>query len=354
MPTYTGINIKDLDTSTPTEGATPPSEVNDSIREIKSVYKKQNAVASKTADYTLTNADSVIYVSASGGNITLTLPQQSSVSSSTFIKEYIIIRTDTSSNTLTIDPYSTETVNGASTYIVPVLLSSTYPSVILLVGNGGTDWKGIISKEVAATVPLNSMQVFTSSGTWTKPSGRTKIRVQLVGGGGSGGGGNGRPAAGGGAGGYSEEIIDVSAVSSVSVTVGAGGAQVTSVETDGNNGGSSSFGAYLSATGGGGGLWNSGGAAGTSKGGSGGAGSGGDINITGGSGTSHSSQGTINVGGNGGASYFGGGGRAGSKDFAALPGQAYGSGGGGGGCGGTAAARYGEAGKAGIVIVYEY
>jgi len=34
---------------------------------------------------------------------------------------------------------------------------------------------------------LQSVQVFTSSGTWTKPSGIAKIVVRLVGGGGGGG-----------------------------------------------------------------------------------------------------------------------------------------------------------------------
>ena len=37
---------------------------------------------------------------------------------------------------------------------------------------------------------LTSQQVFTSSGTWTKPSGITKIKVYICGGGGGGGSGN--------------------------------------------------------------------------------------------------------------------------------------------------------------------
>jgi hypothetical protein len=83
-----------------------------------------------------------------------------------------------------------------------------------------------------------TQQIFTSSGTWTRPSGCKKIFVQLV-----GGGGNGNSDFGS-SGGYSQELIDVTSTSSVSVTVGAGGTG------NGGNGGTTSFGSFLSATGG--------------------------------------------------------------------------------------------------------
>ena len=62
---------------------------------------------------------------------------------------------------------------------------------------------------------LTSMSVFTSGGTWSRPSGVRYAHVQVIGGGG-GGGGHGE---GGGAGGYSEEIINVEGLSTVSVSV---------------------------------------------------------------------------------------------------------------------------------------
>ena len=91
---------------------------------------------------------------------------------------------------------------------------------------------------------LVSQQVFTSSGTWTKPAGVSKVKVYVTGAGGGGGYFQGADDFGGsgGAGGTSIKIIDVSAVSSVSVTVGGGGAGGVSGTPDASAGNSSSFG----------------------------------------------------------------------------------------------------------------
>lgn len=98
-----------------------------------------------------------------------------------------------------------------------------------------------------------SVQVFTASGTWTRPAGITKIVVEVVGGGGGGSGeGASTTGSGGAGGGYSRKIIDVSAIPSVSVTIGGGGAG--GATAGGSTGGTSSFGAHCSATGGGGGA----------------------------------------------------------------------------------------------------
>lgn len=152
---------------------------------------------------------------------------------------------------------------------------------------------------------LLSMQVFESSGTWTKPAGVTRIEVIVTAGGGGGGSHNADDAqGGGGAGGTAIKIIDVTEVSSVEVTVGAGGtASCGDVSNGGSAGGASSFGSYCSATGGAPpATW--------AVGGHGGTGTNGDINLHGSDGETGSIDGYGNDegGGTGGASYWGGGG----------------------------------------------
>lgn len=106
-------------------------------------------------------------------------------------------------------------------------------------------------------------QVFTASGTWTRPSKGTLALIEVWGGGGSGakynhtGSGTSSTDAGGGGGGggaYSRALIRLADLSAaVSVTVGAGGAAQTVVQNTGNTGGNSGFGSYVQAFGGAGG-----------------------------------------------------------------------------------------------------
>lgn len=143
------------------------------------------------------------------------------------------------------------------------------------------------------TFPNASLLNVSTSGTytWTKPDGCRYVRVLVVGAGG-GGCGHGE---GGGAGGFAEKWIDVTSVSSVTVTVGGRGGG-TGYHSGAGNGGTSSFGSYCSASGGQGANRNW-----SHSGGHGGVGHGGDINLYGGGGTGHD-----NRGGMGGQSYFGG------------------------------------------------
>ena len=199
---------------------------------------------------------------------------------------------------------------------------------------------------------LASVQVFTSNGTWNRPSGITKVKVIVTGGGGGGGGGGAtwNHGAGGDAGGTAIEFIDVSSTASVTVTVGNAGPGAN-WNPDATNGGTSSFGSFCSATGGRGGKQ-----AATSPYTSHntGVGSGGDINLTGqsGDGGHDGGTGTHSSGGTGGSSFWGGGGcgLANSNN----PSGAKEDGKHGGGGGGTANTHTSGDGGAGIVVVEEY
>lgn len=188
---------------------------------------------------------------------------------------------------------------------------------------------------------FTSMQVFTSSGTFTVPAGVTRALVEVLG----GGGGGGRTASedgsdfgtGGGGGGYARKVVTgLSAGGTVTVTVGTGGAKAGSGGTAGTDGGASSFGAHVSASGG------AGGSASADALVDGGVGSNGDINLQGGFGESHS---VMNMS-SGGSTQFGIGG---IMKTSPLKKSAVGYGSGGYGANYTTTA---ENGRPGIVIVY--
>jgi hypothetical protein len=195
---------------------------------------------------------------------------------------------------------------------------------------------------MVGTGGLRSQQVFTTAGThtngWVKPSGITTIKVYCTG---AGGGAMSNAQANklsGAAGGTAIKIIDVTSISSVTVTVGAGSTG-TLYNNDAARGGSSSFGSHCSATGGlGGYTWN---------GADGGLGSGGDINLRG--------QGGMIMGNvddqacSGGSSFWGGGGR-GREDGGDL---VFEEGAHGGGAGASDQETTNDGGT-GIIVVEEY
>lgn len=210
----------------------------------------------------------------------------------------------------------------------------------------GTAW---VSSAPAAG-GFSTMAVFTSSGTFTIPSGKTMIKITAVGGGGSGGSNSNtsqRGCGGGGGGGLAVKYLTVTPGQNLTYTVGAGGtAPSAGTNADGNTGGTTTVvynGVNVAvATGG------LGGGSSNAPGGSGGIGTTGDLLLAGNGGEACSTDsGGGSQGGLGGGSPLGGG-AAGSSYGQPSPinGRNYGGGGTGGFLGSTVGA-----GGNGVVIV---
>lgn len=174
---------------------------------------------------------------------------------------------------------------------------------------------------------IAGISTFTSSGTWTKSSRESalgvtikKVIVEVQGGGGNGRQDNGSSGGrrGGGGGGYARKVLDVSSVTSATITVG--GINGTSIWSDGVH-------TNVQATGGTSGT--------ASVTGVGGSGSGGDLNLVGGDGAV-----ALNGGGN---AYFG---TTGNYNVGGTA-KGYGTG------GGPSDTVSGQNGTSGVVVITE-
>ena len=226
-------------------------------------------------------------------------------------------------------------ISGSSSYIVPS--QSGQGGKFMTTDGSNPSWSALTTRS-----GIRSMSVFTGNGTWSRPDECKNIMVTCVG---AGGGGSGYTESGG-AGGMSQRQVDVTNVSSVSVTVGNPGGG-TNYSGCGGNGNTSSFGGYCSASGGVGANCSQ-----QHAGGYGGNGSGGSLNVHGGGGNghgSHHSYGNYSSG----VSYYGGGQPAGHNQVNWSHRHelhaAWGSGG-----NGSRHSNRGARGREGIVVVHEY
>jgi len=321
-------NNTDIDSIALGEGIMAPSDVNNAIRELMAHLKD-------FADGThAVNAIGVDNLNFDGNTIS---------------------STDTNGN-IVLDPNGTGIVS---------VVSGLTPTGALTPTGGITN--------------LIRTQVFTASGTYTPATNATKAIVHVVGAGGGGGGtegtvsGEAAAAGGGGAGGVIvSDVIDVSGGSYTStITVGAAG--VGANNTDGTDGGNTSYAdgtITLTAGGGSGGSkQNSTNIHSNSSGGTGGgvaAATGhtpilGTRGINGGTGLTFADADISNmvISGDGGSIHpYGGGGASRKKTTSGTSNGANGQGFGGGGSGSISHSnnndKAGGDGTAGVVIVFEY
>ena len=217
--------------------------------------------------------------------------------------------------------------------------------------NGTVDFAGATVNNLPSG-GFDSVQVFTSSGTWTRPSGITKVIVHVIGAGGSGGGGRSSynyTGTGGGAGGSAIKFINVSSISTATVTIGAlaAGAAIDASGTDGGDSTWADGTNTVTGNGGDGGLYG-----GDTYSEPGGTASGGNINSQGGFGSAGPAPNTDGHGGGpGGICCHGFGGSGGGMVRGNYDNDAkgYGHGGAGGAKNCT-----GGASVPGLIVVWEY
>ena len=301
------------------------------IDALKAMGVPLNDTVAKTGAYTVIAADRGVTLLCSG-TFTVSL-----TAAATLGDGFTFAVVNTGSGTITIDPNSTEQIDGQTTKTISAgssAIVTTNGTAFYSVGGGGNG-------------ALIGYQIFTANGTYTKGTNNPSfVIVEVVGGGGAG---QGYPSsstgsiagAGGGGGGYARKIILASSLgASVTVTVGTGGIGGTGAGPAGNT---SSFGAFCSATGGGSSVITG------VYGPQGGIGVNGDINIVGGGG------GTGGIGPSmGGSTFYSGNTRSSVNGGGNGTSGILGAGGSGASLTSTGANRIGGNGGTGVVIVWEY
>jgi hypothetical protein len=290
----------------------------------------------------VTDRNKVILVDATAGAITVNLLAAATAASGFTIT---IKKTDSSTNAVTIDGNSGETIDGSATYVL-----STQNNAVVLTTNG-SNW--FTTAAPAPQVSPKGQQLITSgAGNFTTPSttiSTTRFKFTLTGGGGAGGGSSNGAGSGGGAGTTAiYYATGLSASQSCAYSIGAGGAGGSGNGADGTASTLTVGATTITAPPGTGGDSATNGAGafiGSSAGEGGGAATNATMSIEGGGGFCGAYQGNAGFGGPGGASYWGGGARAGITNDG-EDGKAWGSGGGGGHTTGT-----GGDGKSGVLLV---
>ncbi|WP_312930106.1 glycine-rich domain-containing protein [Stutzerimonas nitrititolerans] len=298
------------------------------------------AVLTFSEGVVLPNEPGLFLLDASGGPRTFYMPPSGGEVGAPDGVEVVVRRTDTSANALILAVSGDDrvmldtTANAAGQSSTELLFAGDY---LRLRSDGAGKWWCVGQAQLPASI-ASGLEVWRFPGvfTWQVPpvlrSGRIKPLGRITGGGGAGSRVNDGAGGGGGAGGTDEDILDLTGVSELVITIGAGGARQPS-GVSGMTGGTSSIGNLLSATGGYG-------ATGAGQGVEGGIGVAGKLKVRGAPGESATSGVAVPGAGNGGSSFYAGGGR-GVRQSAATEGQNGTLGAGGGGAAGAANAGNG-------------
>jgi hypothetical protein len=314
------------------------------VKQHEDAYSVSGTILTLTS--ALVSADKLEVIGINDVGTTIT-PAQNSVTADTIADGVITNAKIDASAAIALSKLATDPSDASN------LASGTVPTARLGSGtaSSSTILYGDSSWAAAPSSGFNSVQVFTSSGTWTKPgTGITKVIVEVQGAGGGGASDTTVNYAHTGAGGgYAKKFLDVSSISTSTITVGAGGAGIVNAGTP-NDGGNSIWADgtnTITGNGGGGGSPNS--SASSNKSEAGGTATGGDINLAGGPSSSNytdvacfgmSQLGIPGIGYTGGL----------TPTLALKNATGYGAGGGGSGTSGVSSGS----GSGGIVIVWEY
>lgn len=220
-------------------GTTDP--VSDSTNWQDITTRAKIVYAARTSNTILAASDHGNYIDCTTASFTQTF-----TAAATLAAGWWCILGNSSSTTLTLDPNASELIDGLTTYPM-------YAGEVRLIQCTGTAFNSVILK--------GFYQQFTSTTTFTKPPGYKAFGVRAWGGGMSGQRTNsaGTASKGGAGGGYAEFFVAANLVgASHTITIGAGGAAVTTV-ADCNTGASSFFMPTMGATGGGSKVTNGGG-----------------------------------------------------------------------------------------------
>ena len=185
---------------------------------------------SRTSNTILDTSNNSKLIDITSGTFTQTFTAAATLGSGWFV--YL---KNSGTGDITIDPSGSETIDGVATFVM-------YPSESRLIQCDGTSF--------FSTVLTPFYKTFTSSATFTQPTGYSSFSGLIWG---AGGGGSKRAGAyqgGGGGGGACVPFTFNTLSATVTVTIGAGGAGKTSSDGSGGRGGNTTFGSYVTSYGG--------------------------------------------------------------------------------------------------------